>query len=111
MARPFKLTEHALLRFAERHPEFDALEPDESRQVLHAELEHGVPFGAQFGDEELYLLPCGFVAVVAWRDGVGVVKTVLRREHAMANMQAQLGVLRVSRFGGGAAARAGAARH
>ncbi len=92
MARRLAITDHALDRFAERHPEFDGLSPDEGRQVFHAELERGVPFGGQLGHDELLLLPSGLVAVITWDDGVGVVKTILTRAHAIANMQAQ-GVL------------------
>jgi hypothetical protein len=92
MARRLLITDHALDRFAERHPEVDELTPSESRQVLLAELERGVPFGGQLGDDELSLLPSGLVAVITWREGVGIVKTVLTKGHAMANMQSQ-GVL------------------
>jgi len=89
MARRVVITDHALARFAERHPELDELTPSESRQVFLAELERGVPFGGQLGDDELSLLPSGLVAVIVWSDGVGIVKTVLTKSHAMANMQAQ----------------------
>jgi hypothetical protein len=91
MNRPRRLviSEHALHRFAERHPEVDDLEPGQSRQVFLEELERGVPFGGQVGDDELRLLPCGLVAAVTWTDGVGVVKTVLTKELAIANMQSQ----------------------
>jgi uncharacterized protein (TIGR02246 family) len=89
MARRIVITDHALDRFAERHPEFDELTPGKRRQVFLAELERGVPFGGQLGDDELSLLPSGLVAVIVWSDGVGFVKTVLTRSLAMANMQAQ----------------------
>lgn len=106
MARRLLITDHALDRFAERHPDFDQLEADESRQVLLSELDHGVPFGGQLGDDELYLLPCGYVAAISWRDGVGIVKTVLTRELAIANMQAQGVVLKETRQSNGPLARA-----
>jgi len=89
MPRRLAITDHALDRFAERHPEFGELSPDEGRQVFLAELERGVPFGGQLGDDELLLLPSGLVAVITWDQGVGIVKTILTREHAIANMQSQ----------------------
>lgn len=94
MAKRFLITEHALDRFAERHAEADDLELDESRQVLLAELERAVPFGGQLGTEEFYLMPCEYVAAVAWRDGIGIVKTVLTKEQAIVNMQSRGAVLR-----------------
>jgi hypothetical protein len=92
MARPCIITDHALDRFAERHLELAGLTAGESRQALLAELERGVPFGGQFGDDELLLLPSGLVAVIRWAEGVGIVKTVLTRNQAIANMQSH-GVL------------------
>jgi uncharacterized protein (TIGR02246 family) len=89
MARRLLITDHALHRFAERHPEVEELAPNERRQVFLAELEHGVPFGWQLGDDELRLLPSGVVAVISSRDGVGIVKTVLTKNLAIANMQSQ----------------------
>jgi hypothetical protein len=89
MARPLVISEHALDRFAERHPEAGRLEAGQVRQVFLEELERGVPFGGQRGDDELSLLPCGVVAVIKRSDGVRVVKTVLTKELAIANMQAQ----------------------
>jgi len=96
MAQRFFITDHASHRFAERHLEFDELGSDHGRQVFLAELERGVPFGGQIGGDELYLLPCGYVAAVAWRDGVGIVKTVLTKEQAIANMQSMGAVLKPS---------------
>ena len=93
MALRFVLTDHALSRFVERHPELNELDAGGQRQVLLAELEHGVPYGGQTGQDALYLLPCGDVAAVAWAHGRGFVKTVLTREHALANMQSRGAVL------------------
>ncbi len=96
MPQRFLISDHALQRFAERHEEFDALGLNEARQVFLAELDHGVPFGGQIGGDELYLLPSGYVAAIAWRDGVGVVKTVLTKEQAIANMQSMGAILKPS---------------
>ena len=90
MAKRFVPTHHALRRFAERYPDLHALNAHEQRQVLLAELERGVPYGGQAGHEALYLLPCGDVAAVVWNRGYWFVKTVLTREHAMANMQSRV---------------------
>ena len=87
MGLRFVLTYHALSRFVEWHPDLGALDADELRQVLFAELERGVPYGGQLGHDALYLLPCGDVAAVVWVRGRGFVKTVLARAHAVANMQ------------------------
>lgn len=94
----FLISDRALDRFAERHAEISNLETSLVRQVLLAELERGFPFGGQIGDgdDELYLLPCGSVAAVAWRDGVGIVKTVLTKEQAIAGMESQGAVLRTA---------------
>ena len=89
MTLRFVPTHHALDRFAERHPDLDELDADEQRQVLLAELDRGVPYGGQLGHDVLYLLPCGDVAAVEWERGRGFVKTILTREHAMANMQSR----------------------
>ncbi len=89
MAPRLAISDHALDRFAERHPELDGLALNESRQVFLAELERGVPFGGQLGADELLLLPSGLVAVITWDEGVGIVKTVLTRDHAIASMQSQ----------------------
>jgi len=93
MASRFVITDHGLDRFIER-AEFDHPESAQSRELLLAELERGVPFGGQVGHDALYLLPCGLVAAIAWEDGNGFVKTVLTREQAIANMEAQGAVLR-----------------
>jgi hypothetical protein len=42
----------------------------------------------------LYLLPCGLVAAVVRDHGKMFVKTVLTREHAIANMESRGAVLR-----------------
>jgi len=96
MTLRFVVTDHALERFIERS-ELDSLESDQYRELLLAELERGVPFGGQVGHDALYLLPCGLVAAIAWEDGNGFVKTVLTREQAIANMEAQGAVLRPAR--------------
>ncbi len=93
MASRFVITDHALIRFAER-ASLGALDADGQRAVLLAELERGVPYGGQIGNDALCLLPCGAVAAVAWDRGRGFVKTVLTREHAIANMQSMGAVLR-----------------
>lgn len=69
-----KISRHASQRWAE----FD------TGRHLQDELQSASPFGAQRGDDRLLLLPCGYVAAVS---GDGVVKTILRYEHAVANMQ------------------------
>lgn len=94
MAQRFLITDHALQRFAERHADSDDLESDKARQVLLSELERAIPFGGQLGDEELRLLPCGHVAAIAWRDGLGIVKTVLTKDQAVVNMEAVGAILR-----------------
>lgn len=98
MAPRFKITDHALDRFAQRHFEFDRLGVEEARQVFLAELEYGIPFGGQIGTDELRLLPCGLVAAIAWYASVGVVKTILTKEIAVANMESQGAVLRPSPY-------------
>lgn len=94
MAQQFLITDHALQRFAERHVDSDDLESDEGRRLLLSELERAIPFGGQLGGEELRLLPCGSVAAIAWRDGVGIVKTVLTKEQAIVNMESAGAILR-----------------
>ena len=93
MATRFVITDHALDRFIER-AELDYPEPAQYRALLVAQLERGVPFGGQVGNDELYLLSCGLVAVVVWDKGSGFVKTVLTRNHAIANMESQGAILR-----------------
>jgi hypothetical protein len=97
MTLRFVVTDHGLDRFIER-AEFDNLESDQYRELLLAELERGVPFGGQLGTDELYLLPCGLVAVVVWDKGTGFVKTVLTRDHAIANMESRGAILRFGRL-------------
>jgi hypothetical protein len=92
MPSRFVITDHALSRFGER----TALPDEGLRQSLQAELERGVPFGGQLGEDELYLLPSGDVAAVVWERGDGIVKTILTREHAIANMQSRGATLRSS---------------
>jgi hypothetical protein len=94
MASRFVVTDHALARFVEQYHELEGLEADAQRHVLLAELERGVAYGGQIGNDALYLLPCGAVAAVAWSRGCGFVKTVLTREHGIANMQSMGAVLR-----------------
>jgi len=89
MTQQLIISDHAFDRFIERHATAD-LGPDRCRELLRAELERGVLVGAQVGDDELYLLPCGDVAAVARDHGVRIVKTVLTYEHAIANMQSVL---------------------
>ena len=96
MAQRFLITDHALQRFAERHADSDDLESANARQVLLSELERAIPFGGQLGGEELRLLPCGYVAAIAWQDGVGIVKTVLTKEQAVVSMEAVGAILRRS---------------
>ena len=94
MVSRFVVTDHALARFVEQYCDLGTLGADAQRHVLRAELERGVPYGGQIGNDELCLLPCGAVAAVAWDRGRGLVKTVLTREHAIANMQSMGAVLR-----------------
>jgi hypothetical protein len=90
----FAITYHALGRFVERHPELDDAGSGEIRRLLLEELERGIPYGYQLGRDELYLLPSGLVAAVVWDEGLGVVKTVLTREHANAGMESMGAVLK-----------------
>jgi len=96
MASRFVVTDHALARFVEQYQELEGLEADAQRHVLVAELERGVAYGGQIGNDALYLLPCGAVAAVAWNRGCGFVKTVLTRDHAIANMESMGAVLRLN---------------
>jgi len=92
----FVVTDHAFDRFVER-AELDNRESAQYRELLLAELERGVPFGGQVGNDELYLLPCGLVAAIVWEDGSGFVKTVLTREQAIANMESRGAILLFAR--------------
>ena len=94
MATHFVITDHALDRFVERHGRADHLTESESRRLLLAELERGVLFGGHRGHAALYLLPCGLVAATVRDHGTEFVKTVLTREHAIANMESQGAILR-----------------
>ncbi len=96
MASRFVITDHGLDRFIER-AEFDNLESDQCRELLLAELERGVPFGGQVGNDALYLLPCGLVAAIVFDNGNGFVKTVLTRGQAIANMESRGAILRFAR--------------
>src|SRR6266700_2033998 len=96
MSWRFVVTDHAFDRFIER-AEFDNLESAQSRELLLAELERGVPFGGQVGNDELYLLPCGLVAAIVFDNGSGFVKTVLTRGQAIANMESRGAILRSAR--------------
>src|SRR6266511_1668386 len=71
MATTLLISDHALSRFVERYAETDGLESDAYRGLLLAELERGVSFGGQVGNDALYLLPCGLVAAIAFQDGRG----------------------------------------
>ena len=97
MGSRFVITDHALDRFAERHAESAALQTNQYRELLLAELERGVPFGGQIGNDELYLLPSGNVAAITWQARTGIVKTVLTQEQAIAKMQSMGAVLRLAR--------------
>ena len=90
----FVITDHALERFVERYDGIYDLRPDQYEQFLLTQLERGVMFGGQVGRDMLYLLPCGLVAAVARDHGKMFVKTILTREHAIANMESQGAVLR-----------------
>jgi len=78
-ATRFIVTDHAAARLVER------LDP---HAVLMEELPRAVPFGAQKGNDELRLLPCGMVAVTRPAGRSWVVTTVLTVEQAVANMEA-----------------------
>lgn len=93
MAIHFVITDHALERFVERHGKIDPLDPNQCRRILLDELAHGVLFGGQVGNGALYLLPCGLVAAVVRNQGTEFVKTILTREHAIANMESQGAIL------------------
>ena len=97
MGSRFVITDHALARFAERRAVSATLQTNQYRELLLAELERGVPFGGQIGNDELYLLPSGNVAAVTWKARTGIVKTVLTQEQAIANMQSMGAVLRPAR--------------
>src|SRR5437660_3386935 len=97
MATRFVITDHGLDRFIERYTGTDTLGSDEYRELLSADLDRGVPFGGQLGNDALYLLPCGLVGVIVWDNGSGFVKTVLTREHAIANMESRGAILRSDR--------------
>jgi len=92
----FVITLHALSRFVERYAGI-GLKVGQIRLVLRAELDRRVPFGEQVGKSTLYLLPCGLVAAVAWNHGSGFVKTVLTREHAIANKESRRAILQFGR--------------
>jgi len=96
MSWRFVVTDHAFDRFVER-AELDNPESAQCRDQLLAELERGVPFGGQVGNDALYLLPCGLVAAIVFDNGRGFVKTVLTRGQAIANMQSQGAILRFAR--------------
>ena len=93
MATRFEITDHALDRFVERYDGIDDMRPDQYERFLLAELQRGVLFGGQRGNGALYLLPCGLVAATVRDQGIEFVKTVLTREHAIANMESQGAVL------------------
>jgi hypothetical protein len=54
-----------------------------------AELERSTVFGGQIGKDQLRLLPCGLVAVTRPDGDTLLVKTVLTKQLAIANMEAQ----------------------
>lgn len=71
------LSTHALDRFAEHLPE-----------LLLQQVEQGIPYGAQLGQDQLLRLPCGLIAATTQTsDGQRIVTTVLPRDYAIANMQ------------------------
>jgi len=90
MTSRFVITHHAVQRFLERYDGTSYPSIGEARRVLEAELEHGVPFGAQVGNGALYLLPCGLVAAAVLHHGCCFVKTILLREHAIAGMESRV---------------------
>jgi hypothetical protein len=85
----FLLSDHAVERFAERHGDAAELEQTELRHALLAELERSTIFGGQIGKDQLRLLPCGLVAVTRADGDTLLVKTVLTKKLAIANMEAQ----------------------
>ena len=68
------ISSHAIDRWSEYMPTGN----------LREELKQGILYGGQKGDDYLLLLPCGYVAVSTKNK---VIKTVLKKEHAIANMQ------------------------
>jgi hypothetical protein len=89
VAARFIITDHALERFEERS---DDIPINPSRNELSAtllrELEESVPFGVQHRNGELRLLPSGLVAATNKDGPRRIVLTILTKEHAVANMQA-----------------------
>ena len=85
MASRFIITHHALNRFRERP---SSSENGNDELVLLNELKHSVPFLAQRGPGKLYLLPCGVVAAVVRDRACLIVKTILTREQAIAQIEA-----------------------
>lgn len=94
MSSRFVITHHAVERFLERYDGTDYPSLDQARRLLLAELERGVPFGAQVGNGALYLLPCGLVAAAVLYHGRCFVKTILTREQAIASMESHVATLR-----------------
>lgn len=94
MISRFVITHHAVQRFLERYDGASYPSLEQARRILLAELDRGVPFGAQVGNGALYLLPCGLVAAAVLHHGCCFVKTILMREHAIAGMESRVTMLR-----------------
>ena len=88
MAPYFIISDHALARFAERQAGVAALKVQRRRRLLLSQLQRGVVFGEQLGNEELYLLPCGTVAAIVRVRSLRIVKTILTYDQALASMRA-----------------------
>jgi hypothetical protein len=88
MSARFVITHHGLDRWIER-AELDHLSWREAHDLLIAELGRGIPFGGQYGNQQLLLLPCGLVAAIVRDAGTAFVKTVLLRDHAIASMESR----------------------
>ena len=87
MAPYFIISDHALARFAERQAGVASLKVPHRRRVLLSQLRRSVVFGEQFGNEELYLLPCGAVAAIVRTRSLRIVKTILTYDQALASMR------------------------
>lgn len=74
--KQLRMTDHAAMRWLERGGPVE---------TMNAEIDAAIKYGAQRGDDQLWLTPCGLVLAAT---GDGVVKTVLTQSLAVANMQA-----------------------
>lgn len=85
----YKISDHAIDQFRDRHDDAFDLTDEELRHILVVELEKSTPIGAQIGNDALWLMPCGLVAAIRPDGSMLAVKTILTKELAVGNMQAQ----------------------